>query len=189
MKNLLPLILLLLPLISLGQWQGNMVNNLSGNEISYTVFSDLDQYRYEFAEEGMNGVVIVKPAINQTAILLVDEKKVHYTPCDGMLSKMNDPVQAYFGFLETGNESEEGYESVEGYDCIKKTASADDGTIVFSMWFSEELNFPLKIKAHQSEGPGLMEITNIQNWKVDPSVFEVPDDYVEVDKNMKPLSP
>ncbi len=40
----------------------------------------------------MRGVVIANPETNITAIMLLDEKKVHYTATDGKLSSMNDPV-------------------------------------------------------------------------------------------------
>lgn len=187
-RNIIPaaFMLLLLPVFCMSQWQAEMTSTISGGEQHYKVYSDLGQYRYEFNQDGMNGVVISNPSTNVTAIILVDEKKVHYTETDGMMSSMNDPVQAYNATKVYGEEKILGEENMLGFDCIKK-AIYMDGKELYTQWFSEELNFPLKLEQNLGEEIGLVQLENIKDWKVDPSFFEVPADYIEVDENLDPV--
>lgn len=183
----LALAILLLPLISPAQWQADMVSSISGGEQQYKVYSDIDHYRYEFIQDGKNGVVIVTPAEKSTAIMLIDEKKVHYTKTDGMMSRMNDPVQAYNSYKKYGGEKIIGEETVEGYNCTKKTIF-DGEKELFTQWFSEELNFPVKLIGHWAEDT-YMQLSNIQKWDPDQTKFEVPADYTEVDEKLRPVIP
>ncbi len=183
------IVLLTTSTVSLGQWQADMVMSTTlapGDQ--YKVYSDLVQYRYEFNQDGMNGVVITNPSTNVTAIILVDEKKVHYTKTDGMMSSMNDPVQAYNSTKIYGEEKILGEENISGYDCIKKAIYIDEKEI-YTQWFSEELNFPVKMVQNLGEESGFVQLENIEDWAVDPSLFEVPDDYIEVDENQNPVIP
>lgn len=173
------------PILCAGQWQANMTSSLSSDEKEYKVYSDLIQYRYEFEEDEMNGVVIVNPETNVTAIMLLNEKKVHYTPTDGMLSGMNDPVQAYNNNKKYGTEKIYENESIMGYDCTKKTIYQGENKII-TQWFSADLNFPVKLEGHWSENT-FMQLNNIKDWTVDPDIFMVPDDFIEVDDNLNPV--
>ena len=186
-KYMLVMLLLLIPFTGIGQWQAKMFNSISGSEKIYRVYSNLDQYCYTFTEDEISGVVIVSPGINQTAILNTDEKMVHYTSCDGMMSSMNDPVQAYNNYKKHGEEKVIGTETLDGYNCIKKELYQGDQKL-FTQWFSEELNFPVRIEGHFSEN-AYMQLENIQKWDVNPSVFIVPADYIEVDEELEPVTP
>ena len=179
--------LLFLPAVSMGQWQANMINSISGGEKHYKVYSNLNQYRYEFDEDGMSGVVIANPETNISAIMLLDEKKVHYTATDGRLSSMNDPVQAYNNYKAHGEEKIIGNETINGYECIKKELHQGDQKL-FTQWFSEELNFPVKLTGHWAENT-YMQLNDVQDWDVDPDLFVVPDDFIEVDDNLDPVIP
>ena len=183
---ILVMLLLLIPLTGFSQWQAKMINSISGSEKVYRVFSNLDQYSYSFIEDEMSGVVIVSPAINQTAILNADENMVHYTTCDGKMSSMNDPVQAYNNYKKHGEEKVIGTEALGGYKCIKTELYQGDQKL-FTQWFSEELNFPVRIEGHFSEN-AYMQLENIQKWDVNPSVFIVPADYIEVDEELEPVT-
>jgi hypothetical protein len=172
---------------SSAQFQAQLVNRFSGSERLYTVYSDLTQYRYEFEEDGMKGIVIVKPALNETAVLVPEKKFVHRTTCDGMMSRMNDPVQSYEAYKQYGPEKTIGPEKMSGYDCIKKEVYQGE-TPVFTAWYAEKLKFPVKIVAHQSENM-FMELRDIRKWNTDPALFDVPEDYMEVDERMRPIIP
>jgi hypothetical protein len=185
-KYMLVMLLLLIPFTGIGQWQAKMYNSISGSEKIYMVYSNLDQYCYSFTEDEIRGVVIVSPGINQTAILNTDEKMVHYTSCDGMMSSMNDPVQAYNNYKKNGEEKVIGAETLDGYNCIKKELYQGDQKL-FTQWFSEKLNFPVRIEGHFSEN-AYMQLENIQKWDVNPSVFIVPADYIEVDEELEPVT-
>ena len=179
--------LLLIPLMSIGQWQADMTNSMQGDVRNYKVHSNGMQYRYDFSDDGMTGVVIVNPAENLTAIMLVDKKMVHFTPCDGMMSQMNDPVQAYSSYLVYGAEKAEGNEEINGYDCVKTGVYMDEKPLV-TRWFSKELNFPVKIENHYTENTYML-LENVETWKPDASMFMVPEDYLEVDEEMRPAVP
>jgi hypothetical protein len=163
-----------------------MVNSMQGNVQEYKVHCDGINYRYDFSGD-FTGVVIVKPEQNLTAILIVEEKMVHYTNTDGRMSHMNDPAQAYGGYLQYGTEKITENQDVNGYNCTKKVIYQGEKPLI-SLWFSEDLNFPVKMENHYSEGT-YMHLDNIQYWKPNPSIFEVPDDFVEVDDEMRPIIP
>ena len=190
MKRKFVLLIAFLTLVAtsiFAQFQARLVNSFSGSERNYAVYSDLDRYRYEFEEDGMKGIVIVNPAANQTAVLVPDKKYVHHTTCDGMMSRMNDPVQSYEAYKKYGPEQVVGNESLNGYDCTKKEVFQGD-TKVFTAWHADKLNFPVRIVAHYSENM-FMELRDIKKWKVDPSYFEIPADYTAVDEEMRPIIP
>lgn len=167
------------------QFQAKMTNSFSGTERLYTVYSDLNQYRYEFDEDGMKGVVIVNPGANQTAILIPEKKFVHQTSCDGMMSRMNDPVQAYEAYKKYGTEKTTGKETLDSYECTIKDIYQGE-TKVFTAWYAEKLNFPVKIVGHFAKNT-YMELKEIKKWKVESSYFEIPEDYTEVDEQMRPI--
>ena len=171
------MLLLLIPFTGFGQWQAKMINSISGKEKIYTVYSDMDQYRYEFTEDEISGVVIVNPAIGRTAILRPDDKIVNYIPIDGLISSMNDPVQAYESTKQYGEEKIIGNEIIADHECIKKTIFQGEKKL-YTLWFSEELNFPVRIEGHFSEN-AFMQLENIQKWDADPAFFIIPEDYTE----------
>ena len=185
--SLLGIALFLFPLTSTGQWQAKMTSTISGGEQHYTVYSDMNKYRYEFNQDGMQGIVIVDPEKNITAILLPNEKMVHYTATNGMMSSMNDPVQAYENYKQYGEEKIEGTESAYGFQCIKKVLYQGEKKL-FSQWFVEELNFPVYLEGHWADKT-FMELQEIKDWEVDPGMFKVPEDYLEVDEEQRPVIP
>jgi len=164
-----------------------MHNVISGNERIYTVYSDGNHYRYEFDEDGMEGIVIVYPEKNETHVLFPSKKLVHNTACDDVMSRMNDPVQAYYAFAKNSKEKSAGEEKVEGKPCAKKELYQNDKKM-YTMWFSEELNFPVKMKFHLAENTHMV-LKDIQAWKPDASFFTIPGDYTKVDEKMRPVIP
>lgn len=192
MFNIFSIILILsilTPLFLTGQWQAIMIDHKegAGDYIEYKVYSDLNHYRYEFLMDGLSGVVIVYPEKEKTAIIMPDDKIVHYADIFGWMSAANDPVQGYNRYKQQADEKIEGNESKGGYDCVKKSIYQGEER-VFTQWFSEELNFPVRIEAYYKEGK-YMELKEIKSWEVDPEKFIVPDDYTEVDEEMRPVIP
>ena len=177
----------LIPYMANCQFQANMTNIISGREMQYKIYSDLNHYRYEFDEDGVKGVVIVLPDENKTFILMPDKKFVHKTTCDALMSRMNDPVQSYLWFKKNGTENAAGVESIDGISCRKSEVYMQDQKI-FTVWYSDKLQFPIKIVNHTAEDTR-MQLNNISNWKTDTKLFNVPDDYIEVDEHMKPVIP
>lgn len=179
----------MLPVVVSGQlpFSAEMTNVQRGNKIDYQVQSNGSMYRYDFDRDGIKGSVIVNPEKELTAILMHDKKFVNYTETSSSTSRSNDPVQSLMTIRDRYTEKRLGKEKIAGYSCDKSEIFADDQKI-FSLWFSEELNFPLKIILHMSSET-YMELSNIKEHKIDPSVFEVPKDYTEVDNRMRPVIP
>lgn len=189
MKNfsLFFILFILLNMNSFCQFRAKMINMVNGEERNYYVFSDLRQYRYEFEESNMKGVVIVNPGENKTFILFPENELVHTTTCDGMMSRMNDPVQSYVWYKTYGEERPAGDKEINGYKCKIKDLYQGDSKI-FTVWYSEDLNFPLKILSHLAENT-YMVLKDIEPWEPEASSFIVPKDYTEVDERMRPVIP
>lgn len=176
-----------------GQFQAKM-SYTPGNEARiYTVYSDLHQYRYEFLENGEKGIVIVKPEANQTYILMPARKFYMKTACDDFNSLMNDPVQASLHFKESHKEKLVGNEQMYGYNCAKKDfymdyPDPDEDVLVYTIWFSKALNFPVKIENHPRKNV-YMELYDIKSWKPQAAIFTIPESYTEVDGRMRPVIP
>ncbi|UCH15009.1 MAG: hypothetical protein JSV22_03345, partial [Bacteroidales bacterium] len=181
------ILIVILPLNSFCQFRAKMINIVNGKETNYDVYSGLKQYRYDFVEDGMKGVVIVNPEANQTAVLFPEKKFVHKTTCDGMMSRMNDPVQSYMWYKKYGEEKPAGSEDINGYACVKKDLYQGDSK-VFTIWYSEKLDFPLKILNNFAENT-YMELKDIESWNPQSSYFVIPEDYTEVDEQMRPVIP
>ncbi len=169
------------------QFKASMENVKSGNKEIYTVYSDKTQYRYDFVQDNQKMIIIVKPQINKTIILLPDKKFYIQQACDGMNSRRNDPVQSYISMKKDYTEKNAGKENVEGFTCNKKEIYADNDKII-TAWFAESLNFPVKMVNHLYENT-YMNLKDIQKWKVDPAFFEIPSGYTEVDERMRPVIP
>jgi len=173
--------------IGAAQFSATMKNVVSGNERIYQVYHNGDNYRYEFMEDGMKGIVMVNLKQNKTDILIPNKKFVHHTTCDSRMSRMNDPVASVSMYKKQGGLKDEGEEKVGDYYCKKSSISQGD-TRLFTVWQSEKLHFPIKIESHYAKDT-YMELVDINSWDVDNSLFKVPDGYTEVDDEMRPIIP
>jgi len=87
-----------------------MANVKRGHKIVYKLQSNGLKYRYDFDMGGMKGIVIVDPASGQTAILMPEEKYVHYTKTSSRISRSNDPVQSLMSMRDSYSEKKLGKE-------------------------------------------------------------------------------
>jgi len=182
-------LIVILPVTSFGQsaFRAKMINVKRGSETSYKLQVKGEMYRYDFEEGGMKGTVIVDPLKGKTAILLPDEKLVHYTDIHSSASLMNDPYQAFLYSKSRYEEKEAGKEKISGYDCIKSELHSP-GELIFTAWYSKDLGFLVKLVNEMAEDT-YMELRDINKEDVSAEVFAVPEDYVEVDSKMRPLIP
>ncbi len=169
------------------QFTAKMENSISGTAAIYTVYSDKNQYRYEFTEDGQKMIVIVEPESNVTLILLPTKKFYIKEPCDGMMSRQKDPVQAYAMMKKHFTEKDAGKENMAGYVCDKKELYSDNDKIM-TVWYAEALKFPVKMVNHINKGT-YMNLTAIEKWTPDPNMFSLPEDYTRVDERMRPVIP
>ena len=190
LRNTFTLILLLILMIisstALAQFKGKMVFNNMDEGHSFDVFcSDLG-YRYEFDEDGQKGVVIVKKGSQEVIILMPQQKMAIKTNSTSQMSMGRDPLKQYEYWLNEGaTEKVVGNEKVNGIDCIEKelrNVKKDEyGKVnqhLFTVWYSEEYNFPIKMENYiDGSGPSGMEVTDIEPWTPSADSFKVPSGY------------
>ena len=164
-----------------------MVNTVKGTERVYKLQSDGKKYRYDFEESGMRGIVIVDPENSKTAILMPDEKYVHFTSTTSRTSLMNDPYQSFLYTKAKFEEKKTGKEMVSGFEC-DKTELYDSERKIITAWHSSELGFLLKMTDNRSEST-YMELRDIKPGSIDKVLFSIPGDYTEVDERMRPVIP
>ncbi len=173
--------LLILPLSA--QFSADLANVQPGDKRIYKVHSNGTKYRYDFEEDGMKGAVIVDPAANQTAILYPDKKYVRYVETSSPFSGMMDPNQGFKQMQQRFTPKDAGSETMLGYKVKKLEIYAGEDKIVTG-WYSEDLGFLVKMIKHGREND-YMELTNIKKGKIDDSLFKIPEDYIEVDDQMR----
>jgi len=186
MKNII-IISCLLTAISFkasSQFQANMHFILSGIEKDFKVFSDENRYRYEFNEDGQEGVVIVLNEPGEVIILMPQQKMAIKTKETSQMSMANDPVKLYeYQVKEGGKEKVIGKETINGHDCTKKELYGSGDQLLYTMWYSEKYNFPIKIVSNiDVAGSTNMEIKDIKAWNPDNAHFEIPEGYMIMDQ-------
>ncbi|MEE4215369.1 MAG: hypothetical protein V2I34_09880 [Bacteroidales bacterium] len=179
----------LITLLSYSQspFSAEMINVQRGTERLYKLQSNGLKYRYDFNESGMEGTVIVDPGAGKTAILLPEEKFVHYTEIHSSTSLMNDPYQAFIYSKSRYDEKKAGEEKVSGFNCNKTELYASD-QLVYTAWYSEDLGFLLKLVNEMADNT-YMELRDISKEDINDEVFTVPEAYIEVDRKMRPIIP
>jgi len=177
-------ILSILSIQAFSQFEANMHFTLSGNERDFKVFSDVNHYRYEFNADGQEGVVIALKETNQVFVLMPQQKIAINTSPTSLMSMGNDPVKLYeYQLGEGATEKVTGNEAINGYDCIKKELYSDSNQLLYTMWYSDEYTFPIKIVSHMDvAGTTSMELKDIKPWTPDEASFIIPEGYTIVEQ-------
>ena len=179
------IILLLSSITGYGQFKAKMVFNTMDKERTYTVYSADEGYRYEFNEDGQEGVVIVPNGAKQIFILMPEQKMAMKSKVGNPMSMLNDPVGAYEYYKKEGELKEIGKETINGIECTKLELWSITGDKygqvtqkMFTIWTSDKYEFPMKIINHidGSEGSG-MELKDVEPWAPDKDSFKVPEGY------------
>lgn len=172
-----------------GQFQAKMHYTLSDKAKEYTVFSDGDRYRYEFNEDGQEGVVIVLKNSGEVIVLMPQQKMAMKMGATNLMSMANDPVAAYDYQVENGGINKViGNETINGVKCVKTELYNKSNQLLYTNWFSEKYNFPIKMVSHiDVAGNTAMELSDIQPWTPDETSFTIPEGYQVMDqKTMTP---
>ncbi len=165
------------------QFSADLANVEPGSKRIYKVQSNGIKYRYDFEEDGMKGAVIVDPAANRTAILYPDKKYVRYTETSSAFSGMMDPNQGFKQMQKRFPPKNAGRENILGFETEKVELYAGEQKVITG-WYSEELGFLVKMIKHGREND-YVELTNIKKGKIDDSLFKIPEDYTEIDDQMR----
>lgn len=207
-KRLLFFILAVLIYLSgYGQFKADMHINSGGEERVFKVFSDNENYRYEFDEDGQQGVVISKQGSAEIIILMPQQKLAMKSASGSPMAMGNDPVKVYEYYLndqtvvKTGKETtglvgdtnkvvQVGKEMVNGIECTKTELWNKDENAnqkMFTIWYSEKYNFPIKIINHiDVSGTAEMELKNVEPWVPESDSFAIPEDFQVMDAPSMP---
>lgn len=179
--------LLVLPLFA--QFKANMVFNTMGKDGVFKVYSSEQGYRYEFNEDGQQGVIIVKANSPEVIILMPQQKMAMKSSANSPMNMASDPIGSYKNFQKEGTLKEVGKEEVNGLECTKselwKLSDDESGQAtqkMFTIWTSDKYNFPIKMINHidGQEGSG-MELKDIEPWNPDATSYSIPEGYQIMD--------
>ncbi|MDF1559864.1 MAG: hypothetical protein P1P83_06620 [Bacteroidales bacterium] len=180
--------LLVLPIS--GQFKAKMYFTSMGKDHVFTVYSAEAGYRYEFNEDGQEGVIIAKNGSSDIIILMLQQKMAMKSAADDKMSMGNDPVATFKHYQDEGLMKVEGKETVNGIPCTRSGLWNKDNPDqkMFTIWTSEAYNFPIKLTNHISASDDTtMELKEIEPWSPDPESFEIPAGYLVMEMpNMMP---
>lgn len=170
-------ILMVLPLSA--QFKGKMHFTSMGQDRVFTVFSSDAAYRYEFNENNMQGVVIVKKGSPEVIILMPQQKMAMKGSASDPMSIGNDPVASFNQYQDEGVIKVEGEETVNGIKCTRSGLYNKDNPSqkMYTVWTSEKYDFPIKLVNHINGSGSTMELKDLEPWTPDSKSFEIPEGY------------
>jgi len=166
------------------QFTAKMHFTSMGQERIFTVYSADAGYRYEFNENGMEGVIIVKKGSPEVIILMPQQKMAMKGSATDPMSMGNDPVASYNYYQNEGITKVEGEETVNGILCTRTGLYNKDNQTqkMYTVWASEKYDFPIKLINHiEGTGEATMELKDVEPWTPDSKSFEIPEGYQVMD--------
>lgn len=184
-KSILLSLSVLLSFPLLAQFKGKMVFKTMDKERHFAVYSCDAGYRYEFNEDGQEGVIIAKTGSGDIYILMPQQKMAMKSSATNPTSMGNDPVASYLYHLELGTLKVEGTETINGIKCTRAGLYNKENLNqkMYTVWTSEKYDFPIKLINH-IDGSGdssVMELKDIEPWTPNADSFEVPVGYQVMD--------
>jgi len=161
-------------------FSAKMVFGSIGKERVFRVYCSGAGYRYEFNENGQEGVIIVKKGSPEIIILIPLQMMAMKGPAESPMNMGNDPVNVYEHYRRKAILKNEGEELVNGISCVKSTLWSRDNPThkLFTVWLSEKYNFPIKLDNHiNGSGDLAMELKEIQPWIPDAKSFSIPEGF------------
>ena len=186
MKKLISFIIAILFVLPLSaQFKAKMFFTGMEQEHVFTVYSSDEGYRYEFNEDGQEGVVIVKNDSPDVVILMPQQKVAMKSPAESPMSMGNDPIKSYEHYQKDGTLKEIGKEIINGIECTKSelwNISGDEygktSQKMITIWKSDKYRFPIKMVNHIDGSDGSeMELKDIEPWTPDANSFSIPEGY------------
>ncbi len=170
--------LLVIPVFS--QFTAKMHFTSMGQERVFTVYSTDAAYRYEFSENGVEGVIIAKKGSPEVIILMPQQKMAMKGSATDPMSIGNDPVASFSRYRDQGITKVEGEETVNGIACVRSVLYSKDNPDqkMYTVWTSGKYQFPIKLINHISgSDDATMELKEIGPWTPDAKSFEIPAGY------------
>ena len=197
MKNLnfsnlfITFVITLLTTISIyGQFSAKMYYTTAEKSGVFQIYSDGNNYRYEFNEDGEEGIVIVPKGAKQIFILMPQQKMAIKTNSSSQMSMSTDPLKQYEYWLNEGaTEVVVENEEINGIDCVKKELRnikkdeyGEANQHLYTMWYSEDYKFPIKMENYiDGSGSSGMEVKDIEPWTPNADSFTVPSSYTTME--------
>lgn len=168
------------------EFVANQVKKFQDTEITSRIYMKDKKMRMEMKMPGtpMTSVILIDREAN-TSIMLIPQQKMYMTvPAGQEPDEMPDleELKEQYQF----EQKDLGEEKVNGYDC-KKTLIRfkEKHRGEMTQWYSEKLGFLVKMISKKSEyGDMSMELTDIQEKKLDDSLFTVPPGYKDMSAMM-----
>lgn len=170
----------LLALPVTGQFKAKMHFTSMGRERVFNLYSADAGYRYEFSENGSEGVIISKKGSPEIVILMPQQKMAMKGSATDPMSMGNDPVASYNHYREEGLMKVEGEETVNGILCTRSGLYNKDNPDqkMYTVWTSEKYDFPLRLINHiDGQDGSTMELKDIKPWTPGSKSFEIPEGY------------
>jgi hypothetical protein len=170
---------------SLGQFSAEFIQKSGSGEVVTKLYVHNPFYRMEFEEAGRKGIVLVDTEGSISKVLMPEQKMYMEIKSEDPRQLMRNPFQALDYFKSTGAVKNIGKETINGYVCDKYIIQ-HEGKDIMTQWFSEKLQFAIKIINHSDEDM-VLELRNIKEGPQDPSLFKVPEDYQKMDMSGMPV--
>ena len=161
-----------------------MTFNSIGQVRTFKVFYSKLGYRYEFNENGQEGIILVKNGVPEIVILMPQQRIAMKGLADNPMSIGNDPLASYRHYCGEGILKEEAKETVNEIPCTRSTLWNKDnpGQKMYTIWLSDKYNFPIKLVNHiDGTKDSYMELKDIEPWTPEAKSFEIPPGYLVMD--------
>jgi hypothetical protein len=135
-------------------------------------------YRYEGSYQEHPIIIISNKDIDKAWYLDVEFKTyLEVTRSEGGVP---DPIQMWNAYFASIKKESLGEEKIKGYTCQKYKYVADNGVWAVQ-WITDSLGLYLKQITHYSETTWTsVELVNIKYEPIDGSLFELPEEYVDI---------
>ena len=168
-----------------GQFSAEFIQKSGPEEVVTKFYVQNPFYRMEFEEAGRKGIVLVDTKEGTSKVLMPEQKMYMEMKSEDPRQLMNNPFQALDYFKSMGAVKKIGKETINGYVCDKYLIQYE-GKDLMTQWFSEKLQFAIKIINHSDEDM-VLELRNIKEGPQDPSLFKVPEDYQQMNMSGQPV--
>lgn len=179
-KIVFSLMMGMLVISATAQFKAKMYFTSMGQEHVFTIFSADAGYRYEFNENGQEGIIIAKNGTSDILILMPQQKLAMKGSASDPMNMGNDPVATFRYYQDEGMMKVEGQETVNGIPCTRSGLWNRDNPKqkMFTVWTSDDYNMPVKLINHISgSDDAAMELKDVQPWTPDAASFEIPAGY------------
>ncbi|MFP4453200.1 MAG: DUF4412 domain-containing protein, partial [Desulfobacterales bacterium] len=157
------------------QFTADVIQTKDGKTSKSRLYVQDTQYRMDMQERGTKFFLLVDRKEGMTRVVFPGDREYMDMETTSKPSLMNNPFESFRQSARQYERKEKGQESFKGFECSKVLVRSGEQEL-FTAWISEELGFPLKIVFHLQKGMSA-ELDNIQQSKVDKSLFKVPEDY------------